>query len=99
VGVNEHAGFSCAVPQLVWGAYPGNTPEDIGSGIGFVNNTLMLPNPEQGVLRAAFRAPVKPLLTATHRTLAPALNAYTDWIASGDNPLRLPAIMLHAVRG
>jgi acyl-CoA reductase-like NAD-dependent aldehyde dehydrogenase len=99
VGVNEHVAFAFAVPQLLWGAYPGHTPEAIGSGIGFVNNTLMLPQPEQGVLRAAFRAPMKPLLTATHKTRAPAYKAYTDWIASGDDPRRLPKFVVHALRG
>jgi hypothetical protein len=51
------------------------------------------------VLLAAFRAPIKPLFTATHKTLTPAYKAYTDWVASGDNPLKLPVIMLHALRG
>ena len=62
VGLNEHAGYTAAVPQLLWGAYPGNTPEAIGSGVGFANNTLMLPRPEQSVLRAAFRAPRQAVL-------------------------------------
>jgi hypothetical protein len=99
VGVNEHAGFSCGIPQLLWGAYPGNAPEDIGSGIGFVNNTLRLPNPEQGMLRAAFRSPIKPFFTATHKTLEPTYRAYTDWVASGDNPLKIPNFVLAALRG
>ena len=99
VGLNEHAGYAIGVPHLLWGAYPGNTPEAIGSGIGFVNNALMLPRPEQGVLRAAFRAPLKPFFTATHKTLAPASKAFIDWIASGDNPLKIPNIVLPALRG
>jgi acyl-CoA reductase-like NAD-dependent aldehyde dehydrogenase len=99
VGLNEHAGYNGAVPQLLWGACPGNTPEAIGSGVGFVNNTLMLPQPEQSVLRAAFRAPIKPFFTATHKTLAPTFKAYIDWIASGDHPLRIPTIVLPALRG
>ena len=99
VGLNEHAGYSVALPQLLWGGYPGNTPEAIGSGVGFVNNTLLLPRPEQSVLRAAFRTPVKPFFTATHKTREPAYKAYIDWVASGDNPLRIPNIMLPALRG
>ena len=99
VGLNEHAGFAVAAPQLLWGAYPGNTPQAIGSGVGFVNNALLLPRPEQGVLRAAFRAPIKPFLTATHKTLAPVSKAFIDWIASGDNPLKIPNIVLPALRG
>jgi acyl-CoA reductase-like NAD-dependent aldehyde dehydrogenase len=98
VGLNEHAGYSGAVPQLLWGAYPGNPPEAIGSGVGFVNNTLQLPRPEQGVLRAAFRTPIKPFFTATHRTQRSVFRAYIDWIASGDDPRKLPSIVLPALR-
>jgi acyl-CoA reductase-like NAD-dependent aldehyde dehydrogenase len=99
VGVNEHAGFTAAAPQLLWGAYPGNTPEAIGSGVGFTFNTLMLPRPEQSVLRAAFRAPIKPFFTATHKTREAAYKAYMEWVASGDNPRKLPGIVLPALRG
>ena len=99
MGLNEHAGYSVALPQLLWGGYPGNTPEAIGSGVGFVNNTLLLPRPEQSVLRAAFRTPVKSFFTATHKTREPAYKAYIDWVASGDNPLKIPNIMLPALRG
>jgi acyl-CoA reductase-like NAD-dependent aldehyde dehydrogenase len=99
VGVNEHAGATGAVSQLIWGAYPGNTPEAIGSGVGFVHNILMLPQPEQGVLRAPFRAFLKPLCAATHRTLGPTLSAYTDWMASGDDPRKIPNIVVPALRG
>jgi acyl-CoA reductase-like NAD-dependent aldehyde dehydrogenase len=99
VGVNEHAGYSGAVPQLLWGAYPGNTPEAIGSGVGFVNNTWLLPHPEQAALRAPFRTPLKPFFTATHRTLGPVSQAFTDWIAAGDDPRKLPGLVLAALRG
>jgi acyl-CoA reductase-like NAD-dependent aldehyde dehydrogenase len=99
VGLNEHAGYCVAVSQLLWGAYPGNPPEEIGSGTGFVNNILLLPRPEQGVLRGAFRASVKPFSTATHRTLAPVARGYFQWIASGDDPRKLPAVVRPALRG
>jgi hypothetical protein len=98
VGLNEHAGYTAAAPQLLWGAYPGNTPEAIGSGVDFTFNTLMLPRPEQSVLRAAFRAPVKSYFTATHKTREPAYKAYTDWVASGDNPRKIPPMFFHALR-
>ena len=98
VGLNEYAGFAFGVPQLLWGAYPGHSPEAIGSGMGFVSNTLMLPNPEQGVLRGAFRAPLKPLMTATHKGREPVYKAYTEWVASGDNPRKIPTIVLPAIR-
>ena len=99
VGLNEHAGYNYAIPQLLWGAYPGNTPEAIGSGVGFVNNALLLPNPEQAVVRGPFRAPLKPFFTATHKTLAPTYKAYTEWIASGDDPRKILNIVIPALRG
>jgi hypothetical protein len=55
----------------------------------------MLPNPEPGVLRAAFRSPIKTFLTATHKGCV----LFTDWIASGDNSLKIPTIVLPALRG
>ena len=67
------------------------------SGVGFVGNALMLPRPERGVVQAPFRAPLKPFLTARHRTLAPVSRAFIDWIASGDDPRRLPTIALPAL--
>ena len=99
VGLNEHAGYTGGAPQLLWGAYPGNTPEAIGSGVGFAYNTLTLPRPEQSVLRAAFRDPVKSFFTATHKTRTPAYKALIDWVASGDNPRKIPNILLPALRG
>jgi len=64
-----------------------------------VNNALLLPRPEQGVLRAAFRAPLKPFHTATHKTCGPAFKAIVDWVASGDDPRRIPTIVIPALRG
>jgi len=61
-----------------------------------VNNTLQLARPEQGVLRAAFRAPVKPFFTATHKTQRPVFKAYIDWVSSGDDPRKIPNISLPA---
>ena len=58
-----------------------------------------MPHPEQGVIRAAFRAPIKSFSTATHKTLEASFKAYTNWVASGDNPLKIPTIVLPALRG
>ncbi len=99
VGLNEHAGYTAAAPQLLWGAYPGNTPEAIGSGVGFTLNTLMLPRPEQSVLRGAFRSPIKSFFTATHKTREPTYKTYMDWVATGDSPLKIPTLFFHALRG
>lgn len=54
VCVNIFGSFVYATPTLPWGAFPGNTPADIQSGVGFVNNVLDVPDPEKAVLRAPF---------------------------------------------
>lgn len=41
-------GIGCAA----WGGYPGNTPEDIQSGIGFAQNLYLLDHPQKTVARA-----------------------------------------------
>jgi len=37
-----------------WGAFPGNMPADIQSGIGNVNNLFMFEKVQKGVYRAPF---------------------------------------------
>ena len=60
VGLNEHAGYTAAAPQLLWGAYPGNTPEAIGSGVDFAFNTLMLPLPSRACCEQRSALPSSP---------------------------------------
>ena len=38
-----------------WGAFPGNTAQDIGSGTGMVHNAFMLPHPQKAVVEIPFR--------------------------------------------
>src|SRR5690606_34103624 len=40
---------------LTWGAFPGNTLQDIGSGMGVVHNALLLDRVERSVVRGPFR--------------------------------------------
>jgi hypothetical protein len=55
VAVNAWTGVSFTVPQLTWGAFPGSTLRDVGSGIGVVHNALLLDHVERSVLRGPFR--------------------------------------------
>lgn len=55
VGVNAWSGFGFLMCTTPWGAYPGNDPFEVGSGIGMSRNTLRLPEVEKTVLRAPFR--------------------------------------------
>jgi aldehyde dehydrogenase (NAD(P)+) len=42
---------------LSWGAFPGHTPDDIGSGTGVVSNTHLYSDVQKSVLRAPWRRP------------------------------------------
>ena len=62
IGVNTWSGSVYLLSRCPWGAFPGNVPADVGSGIGVVHNTLMLDQTQKGVARGPF-AP-------SHRTLS-----------------------------
>lgn len=55
IAINGWTGFSFITPTLSWGAFPGSTLEDVGSGIGIVHNGLLLDRVERSVLRGPFR--------------------------------------------
>lgn len=55
IAINGWTAFAFITPTLTWGAFPGNTLEEVGSGIGVVHNALLLDRVERSVLRAPFR--------------------------------------------
>ncbi|KAA9130352.1 aldehyde dehydrogenase family protein [Microbacterium caowuchunii] len=55
IAINAWTGVVFATTVLSWGAFPGGTREDVGSGIGVVHNTLLLDGIERSVLRGPFR--------------------------------------------
>jgi acyl-CoA reductase-like NAD-dependent aldehyde dehydrogenase len=55
VTVNLPAGAALLSGTLPWGAYPGNTPTDVQSGIGFVQNTTLIEGAEKAVVSGPFR--------------------------------------------
>ncbi len=55
IAINTWTGVLFATPALSWGAFPGGTLDDVGSGIGVVHNTLLLDGVERSVLRGPFR--------------------------------------------
>jgi acyl-CoA reductase-like NAD-dependent aldehyde dehydrogenase len=69
IGVNVWTGVIYALPDLAWGAFPGNTSEDIQSGQGFVHNSYFLQNPKKSVLYAPFRIFPTPFWFVDHRNL------------------------------
>ena len=42
IGINAWAGTIFGMPAGTWGAFPGQTLDDVGSGIGVVHNALLL---------------------------------------------------------
>ncbi|HRV93888.1 MAG TPA: aldehyde dehydrogenase family protein [Anaerolineae bacterium] len=55
VVVNLAPGFAYFFMVTPWGGFPGHTPDDIQSGIGVVNNVLMLARPQKSVIRGPFK--------------------------------------------
>lgn len=55
IGVNGWCGLGFLITACPWGAYPGHTLDDIGSGIGTVHNSFMLENTEKVVVQAPWR--------------------------------------------
>ncbi|MGK2320435.1 aldehyde dehydrogenase family protein [Gordonia rhizosphera] len=55
IGINCWSATAYLSPVMTWGAYPGNTIDHVGSGIGVVHNTRLLANTERSVIRGPFR--------------------------------------------
>ena len=54
VGVNAWTGAGYFITETPWGAYPGHTLENAGSGIGVVHNSFLLERTEKSVVSAPF---------------------------------------------
>ena len=98
VGVNEGPNWGVVSGYGPWGGHPGNTPEDVKSGIGFIGNALLLDAPEKTVVRAAFRPLLKPATDATHRHLE-TISAGFLRLRGNDDVRGLPSVMLGVLRG
>jgi acyl-CoA reductase-like NAD-dependent aldehyde dehydrogenase len=98
IGVNIWSGMVFYFGSTTWGAYPGNTLTDIGSGSGFVHNSYLFDRPQKSVAYAPFRIFPTPAWFATHRNLLGMarqllrFEAYPSW-------QRLPGVVLAALRG
>lgn len=110
IGVNVWSAFNFLQPRASWGAFPGNSLNSIGSGIGVVHNALMFDHPEKTVARGPFR-PVpgawlagefhvspKPPWYLTSRTGANTSERFTRF-AADHNPRHLPGLFASALRG
>jgi aldehyde dehydrogenase (NAD(P)+) len=110
IGVNAWSAFVFLAARGAWGAYPGNTPEDIQSGTGVVHNALLFGSPEKNVVRAPFRPfprsarhghstiAVKPPWFLTNRTATATARQLTHF-AADPKPQRLIGLFASALRG
>ncbi len=80
-----------------WGAYPGHTLDDIGSGIGFVHNARLIDRPQKTVIRAPFTMWPKPAWSVFHRNAAIAM-ARTTAFEAAPGLAKLPGIVWAAAR-
>lgn len=55
IAINAWTAVGFITPTLTWGAFPGNTLADVGSGIGVVHNALLLDRVERSIMRGPFR--------------------------------------------
>ncbi|MBZ4487401.1 aldehyde dehydrogenase family protein [Microbacterium sp. cx-55] len=108
IAINAWTGVVFATPILSWGAFPGSTLDDVGSGLGIVHNTLLLAGVERSVLRGPFRPfprslgrgrfsvlPTPPWFV-TSRTSTAVSEGLTRYLI-GRSPLRLIATLIRAM--
>lgn len=98
VVINHWPGIAYGLVVAPWGAHPGHTLEDIGSGIGVVHNTYMLEGIQKTVIEGPFLVNPKPPWFCTHRNahnVAKRLARYEFQ----PSYLKIPAIALNALRG
>ncbi len=67
VSLNHWSAIGFGGGVTPWGAHPGHTRSDIGSGTGFVHNPLMFDRVEKTVVRSPFRAWPKPIWFTGHQ--------------------------------
>ncbi|WP_432559015.1 aldehyde dehydrogenase family protein [Granulicoccus sp. GXG6511] len=70
IGINVWTGFIFALQSAPWGAYPGHSLDDPGSGMGVVHNSFLLAGTERVVAEGPFRPFPQSLALLRHGRLA-----------------------------
>lgn len=110
VGVNAWSALGFLLGYSPWGAFPGHTLQDIGSGQGFVHNAFLLHGVQKAVVRMPFRpmhrsflsgqphmSPTPPFFV-TNRTAQTTVQRLCSFLADG-RPADLAGIFASALRG
>jgi hypothetical protein len=98
IGVNIWSGAIFYVGSTTWGAYPGNSLDHIGSGLGIVHNTYLFDHPQKSVFYAPFRIFPTPIWFPHHRNLLPLANRLMQFEAAPTWSNLFPVI-LAALKG
>ena len=98
VVVNAWSAVAYGMVTTTWGAFPGASDEDIQSGRGVVHNSYMLEDVQKSVVKAPFKAPIKPPTFHTHKTLDEVIPRAAELEATGDMGV-LPGLLWQAMRG
>ncbi|RVU48648.1 aldehyde dehydrogenase family protein [Lujinxingia sediminis] len=98
VVVNHWPAVSYGLGVTPWGAFPGHTYQDIGSGIGVVHNTFLFDKPEKSVIRGPFKAFPRPPWFVTTKNTAKVAERLTRFEL---NPglARFAGVLTQALRG
>jgi len=110
IGVNVWSGMNFLLGYTPWGASPGHTPQNIGSGTGVVHNAFMLRQVQKTVAEIPFRPSPraiakgeltispKPVFFVTNKTAETTIRRLVKFLVDG-NPTALPGIFASALRG
>ncbi|TXD37561.1 aldehyde dehydrogenase [Lujinxingia vulgaris] len=98
VVINHWPAVSYGLGVTPWGAFPGHTYQDIGSGIGVVHNTFLFDKPQKSVIRGPFKAFPKPPWFVTTKNTAKIAERLTRFEL---NPglARFAGVLTQALRG
>jgi hypothetical protein len=98
VGINQWPGLMYSLLTPPWGGYPGSTPADAQSGIGWVHNTYGLPHVEKTVLEGPLTLFPKPIWFPSHADPEPAAWAAVN-LYGHPSLLRLPGLAYDSLVG
>ena len=98
ITVNAPSLAGYIIPRLTWGAFPGHTVHDVGSGLGFVRNSLLVDNAQKSVLRCPWRPPFKNLLHPDNGNAEATFGALSPFLAA-PSFLGFARVAFNAVRG
>jgi acyl-CoA reductase-like NAD-dependent aldehyde dehydrogenase len=98
IGINIWSAMLFYFGSTSWGAYPGNSIEDIGSGIGCVHNSYLFDRPQKSIVFAPFRIFPTPAWFATHKHRLGMAKQLLKFEAD-PNWQNLPSLIFAALRG